>query len=76
MQIQDRCVSRDIQSFDLSCLSPPCFQDPGHPKGVPLYGFGLYFAERITKARVIVWCESVYINPLLCGDTQWSGEIL
>lgn len=26
------------------------WKDPGALKGTPLYGFGFYFAERITKA--------------------------
>jgi len=37
------------------------WKDPGATKGTPLYGFGFYFAERITKA-------DEYAQPLPPGD--------
>ena len=42
------------------------WKDPGALKGTPLYGFGFYFAERITKERR----RFLLIGPLGHGDVH------
>lgn len=38
-------------NFKLSCAGTGAtWKDPGKHKGTPLYGFGIYFAENVTKA--------------------------
>eukprot|EP00913_Durusdinium_trenchii_P035703 g33408.t1 len=45
------------------------WKDPGASKGTPLYGFGFYFAERITKA-------DEYARPLEDGEHEGLYAVL
>lgn len=76
------CSGICSNGFKLSLAGSGCtWKDDGAPKGVPLYGDGVYFAESITKAdeysemvpagQPYAGCHTLLVCRVLGGRVQW-----